>query len=715
MKILAFAFSFLALTTLPNCSSGPSDQHQSLTDPCRDATEFACITDPTCQPVYVTDPTTNSTRAFVGCRTNPTPTDPCDGLDQAACGANPACVAQENIGGGVACDCPADAGDCGCPPPPPVGFECRQKTCSDYGAAECALHPECTSGVSSPPGCACAGDAPCNCPLVPAPSVDGGAGVDGGTDFGGCFEKFFGCSGMDEATCLAHGECHAVGGSCYCPADTSCACSGGKFLFCEPDDGIARCHADSDCGSEQRCSTDDVDGQCAPPIGSGGLVPQPVGFGAAGGGSMGAGSIVSTPGCAGLCVPKGCAGYSESHCNADPSCEPVYELECSPYGGGGGIAPDCGGPLPPNAGAPAPTCGNGCDPTFVRCIDDDATAAVDPDKSVLIRAPAIVDDPAFAFPAVMAALAGGHDVNAFVTAWLTQIAQPTSASGKLAAARSGAAAFFAGLPRRSDGTIDVAQLGFQTTALSNRMDLASPNDCGEARLTYALAGGVTDRRHRMTVIVELKQPDDGAACADVARGWVTLSQLGGAALADAVRAIYAPLLSPAHLGQVRTNEFLVGPMTSPDPTQNAPWELREWRLGSDGNLHLALSKQALDPQLGGAAAFDSWLQANRAQVVAQTATLPDAYLAVSSSENGSRIALADGEAADALNKMACAGCHTTESNTAFTHVGERFQGTGRAQISTFLQDQLRPRTAHLMRIALGQLTAGVRSAIKPTH
>ena len=48
-------------------------------------------------------------------------------------------------------------------------------------------------------------------------------------------------------TCLAHAECHPVGTHCYCPPLASCACSGGKFLFCEPEDGVRHCVSDDDC------------------------------------------------------------------------------------------------------------------------------------------------------------------------------------------------------------------------------------------------------------------------------------------------------------------------------------------------------------------------------------------------------------------------------------------------------------------------------------
>ena len=64
-----------------------------------------------------------------------------------------------------------------------------------------------------------------------------------------------------------------------------------------------------------------------------------------------------------------------------------------------------------------------------------------------------------------------------------------------------------------------------------------------------------------------------------------------------------------------------------------PWELREFHLGADGGLHLAPSKQAVDPTVSFNADFQDWLAQNRDAVKAQQATVPAKYLAVTSSEN----------------------------------------------------------------------------------
>ncbi len=682
----------------------------SCNDPCTGLNEKGCIADPRCQPAYSTNLTSapapvfcdaagttgsagigprsepfpgcggpSGDRVYQGCRGNPMRVDPCAGKDELACKADLRCVVS-NIGiAKPLCDC-APSTDCFCGDTPPVVAECRVKQCTDFNEIECAAHPEC----QSPPIFPGEGD----------PTTRGAAS----DSVVSCFPKGFGCSSFGEAECLQHGDCHPVGATCYCPPNVTCVCGGGKFLFCEPDDGVRRCDSDSDCAGGQRCNKEDT---CS-------LLPSQ--------------TTLTPPVCSGLCVPKGCPGNNEKQCNADPVCHPIYSLNCSPYGqaGGGGFAPGvpCGGPFPvePNqgagAGAPLPS-SCGCEPTFSGCVDADPGSVVDPDKTVLCRDPAVIDQPAFAFANVMQALAGGNDPAPFVTSWLSQLGNDASVDGKLAKARTGAGAVIASLPRRSDGLIDVAKLDFQVTSLSNRIDLAGPADCGEARITYALRRGVDDRRTRMTVIVELRQPDDSSHCQATARKWIALSPKSGVELAQSFASLYAPLLKPQMLNQLRTNEFLVA---QTDPGALEPWELREFHLGTDGLLHLSLSKQAVDPALATTQPFRSWALANSSAILDGSATVPAQYLAVTSSENGSRLFLGDDPKIDtALNKMACAGCHTTESNTAFAHVAERFKTTGRAQVSEFLRKALPTRSQNLFRVSLGLLTTADRAPPHSTH
>jgi hypothetical protein len=731
---------------LPACGNRDDVRGWALcNDPCTGMAENDCIADPRCQPAYITDPNSatcssgdevfaagqlngaipsncGGSRTFAGCRANQLRVDPCAGLDPVSCQKDSRCIA-EFPPTDEGCDCPVapDGGTtCNCPAIPASPVECRVKGCSDYTTAlDCRKDSNCTleGGTTTFPGFS-AGSTTTNSNAPPPVGAD--------EPFYGCYDKGFGsCFDMDESTCLRHSECHPVGGPCYCPAGASCACGGGKFVLCEPDDGLQRCNSDNDCGSDQRCNNDE---QCAPPVNG---TPQPVfnGVGPVPDG-LTTQSDPAAPSCPGLCVPKGCSGDQEKRCVGDPSCEPIYALECSPYGGGfgGEDAPPsfaCGGfNGGPNEGAGTPALVDGqcapCEPSFVACQDRQVGSVVDAEKSVLILDPEVIDTPELSFASVMTALAGNQDPATFVTNWLAQIGESVTVDGKTAERRQNASIYMRYWPRLADGRFDPANLGFQVTSLSNRIDLAGPHDCGEARITYAFAKGLTDRRHRMTIIVELGQPDDGTGCAATAAKWVALSKLSGDALRTAALAIYQPLLAPEHVNQVRTNEFLVGPMTNTFP--QIPWQLREWHIGSDGALQLALSKQALDPTVTTDPTFMNWVAANQDAIHAQTVKIPAQFLAVTSSEDGSQIQLQvapdgsfDSVSNAAFNQMSCAGCHTTVTNSAFAHVGERFNGTERAKISDFLRTQLPIRANLLFRISQRGIDGPTRAAPKSVH
>ncbi len=452
--------------------------------------------------------------------------------------------------------------------------------------------------------------------------------------------------------------------------------SGGKFESCQPQDFSIHCASDGDCPTGDRC--DDV----------------------------------------GVCVVQGCAGEDEAECNADLHCEPIYTLDCSPYANGqsagGGSDIVCGGSAPSN-GAPLPdkepaqgTCGT-CQPSFTSC--QAAAGGCDVEKSVLIRDPAILDDPFWALPRVLAAVTGA-DANTVADGLLSQIGTTQTVSGQTAAARTGAAAFIAALPRTSAGIVDASQIGFVTTSLSNRLDLADDTSCGEARVTYALSTGVADKRHRMTVIVEMRQPSDGVGCRTVAKTWIALSQLSGAALQSALQAIYTPLMTPANLKQIRTNEFLVGPQ---DPSlAPSAWELREFHLGTDSLMHQSLLPLQIDPNAASSSPdFLTWAQANQSALQHGTINFPAQYQVPTGSEDGTVVSLTDPAVASIVNASTCAGCHTTATNSAFAHVGERFNGTGRAEISQFLSTAIVQRANHLGLVASGAATAPLE--FRPLH
>ncbi len=661
------------------------DGWKSCSDPCAGLGESACKQQPSCQATYTTDGqpfgcgdaiSCSAPGTFRSCRAVPQLINPCKSLDATACSADGRCELQAI--GGTACGCPPGA-VCNCPTPP-AGPTCGLKSCTELSGDSCEARPDCTTT----PQLGGAGSGGPGGGPQPVASGTAGSGTTGsGTTGSGTTGSGTTQPQLDPIAlaCSSLGNCFNVGER-DCLMQRACRplyLSDGSFSSCTSQDFTRYCGSAADCNTGERCNAN------------------------------------------GVCVTAGCGGENEAECNADRHCEPIYALQCSPYANGGGPAGGdfCGPgggtggtgggapPLPNEAPAPPTNCS--CEPTFSGCQAHGG--GCDPGRSVMVRDPAILDDPFWALPRVLAAVTGA-DASVVADGWLAQLGTATTIDGKASAARPGAAQFIAALPRRADGVIDASQLGFVPTSLSNRIDLADGTSCGEARITYALAGGVTDRRHRMTVIVELRQPDDGARCRTTAQTWIGLSALDGAALQSALQAIYTPLLTPANLKQVRTNEFLVGPQ---DPTQPpAAWELREFHLGSDALLHQTLLPLQIDPAaVASSPDFLAWAQANSDGLKRGTVTFPTQYQMPTGSEDGVTVTLSDPAVSDLVNRSTCAGCHTTATNSAFAHVAERFAGTGRAEISQFLAGELQKRATHLGLVASGAADAVLD--VRPMH
>jgi hypothetical protein len=595
--------------------------------------------------------------------------DPCAGLDERACMRAPFCQATYHTAF-LSCRAIAQQVD----------------PCASLTGDACVSDSRCEYSIVGS-GCDCAAGFACNCPPTPAPTcsrkscgeLTSADDCNARADCTTTPPQFLPTpvsSGSAQPKTLPSTECFGLGGcggsnEQDCLKQHACAPSyddHGNFSGCGQQDFSVHCKAASDCDAGDRCNAN------------------------------------------GICVVDGCAGENETECNADLHCEPLYTLQCSPYANGGGgsfCGPNgAGGGAPLPDEAPAPTCGD-CEPSFSGC--QPSSTGCDTGKSVLVRDPVILDDAFWSLPRVLG-LISGADANLVADGWLAQLGTTATVGGQTSAARVGAAQFIAALPHRADGTLDASQLGFVPTSLSNRLDLADGSSCGEARITYALTTGVSDRRHRMTVIVELRQPSDGARCRAIAQTWVGLSALEGPALQSALQTIYAPLLTPANLKQVRTNEFLVGPQTG------APmaWELREFHLGADARLHQVLLPLQIDPAAVAAAPdFLTWAQANSSGLARGTVTFPAQYQVPTGSEDGSRVTLSDQTVADLVNKSTCAGCHTTATNSAFAHVAERFGGTGRAEISQFLEGEVTKRASHLGLVASGAADAVLD--VKPLH
>ena len=353
---------------------------QPCSNPCAGLSESDCKQQPSCQATYTVDGNANTPIAcaadgncssspaatFRSCRAEPQLVDPCKTLDATGCAKDSRCEIAPQAGCGCLDGSDGSSSTCNCPAQP----LCQLKFCGELTSSDaCNARPDCTTSQT----------------LVhptPAPTA-GGTAMPASEPATSCF-GLGGCFGADERDCLNQHSCRAL-------YDTH-----GKYSSCDVQDFSRHCSAATDCSAGERCNSN------------------------------------------GICVTAGCAGENEAECNADLHCEPIYALQCSPYanGGGGGINDQgCGGvsnggtggaPLPNKEPAP-PIGGCSCEPTFSNC--QPSGSGCDPGKSVMVRDPAILDDPFWALPRTLG-LVTGADANAVADGWLAQLGTTATVGGQ---------------------------------------------------------------------------------------------------------------------------------------------------------------------------------------------------------------------------------------------------------------------------------------------
>jgi hypothetical protein len=658
-------------------------------DPCVGRDETSCLVDARCQPAYAILHVDREIYAHkypqlivpVGCINEPLTPQPPQPDDPIGIRRN------DGVHNGVPGKHPASASRCfrgsqrvysGCrivPRIPSAGPPCKE-----LSPAECSARPDCIRGNPN--------DNTSGCFTLDAPCAISNREI------------------IKESSCLSNPLCEAIGTDCYCPPNMKCDCSGGEFLYCQINDRLRRCSSSADCNAGERCDNDEA---CIIPRTYDAPPEIPAG--------------PKTPRCLGACVPVGCTGLGEEACDASSTCEV------------GNYRPICGeqpvyyGPLEEpspavrNAGCP----GNSrcsCTSEFDGCMSRTTNLQERIERSLLVRDPEILDDPAFSLKVVLNRLAPVGQGEAFVQSLLPQIAANQMLSnGAMAPWRGSFATIYRTHSVPPSPALSQKFLSqMMTTALINRLDLASAQDCGQARISFALKQAYWNGNQRMTLIVELRVPDDGQGCKLVAQRWAELSYVADLAQRwTRLLALYDELLTPKNLAQIRTNEFV-------SLSGGEPWEMREFHLRpADGLLELWPVAQTLNPRKTSEPEVIAWLRDHGRDLAAGTVLIPTAYLAATSTEDGGRLRLAAGSdpqdlgTEKAVNDLSCAGCHMTETASPFVHIGERlakkgrneYVPSGRAVIDSFLQKELPKRLALLDRVLSG--TQGlVNSDWRPT-
>ena len=333
--------------------------------------------------------------------------------------------------------------------------------------------------------------------------------------------------------------------------------------------------------------------------------------------------------------------------------------------------------------------------------------AVDPEKSLVIRDPRVVEDTARTFnPCTgrgtpMGAWTFGHlfqqmanrsatkiKPQKFLKQWLKQWEKDQVINGLVVPKRSRIRSLIIDPWQQASGgkQLDLAKAPFRLLAIVNRVDLrddSASGSAGEARFVFgALTPGCQPLE--FTVIFEYGiQRTDCQAVRDWARQWLDLGslELGSPAYNAALEAITEQFVragadpskpNGSALNQLRTNEIVL----------SSEWELREFTLSAEGALKEVTVKLTPDLGFNRTAALANFINGNEADILADKHVVPDQFPAGNSFLAGSAAMpgrvfwdnpangplIASREARHKFSLQTCNGCHQGETETDFTHI-----------------------------------------------
>lgn len=271
-----------------------------------------------------------------------------------------------------------------------------------------------------------------------------------------------------------------------------------------------------------------------------------------------------------------------------------------------------------------------------------------------------------------------------------------------------------GMDGTVDGNFDVDLFPARLMAIVNRPDLAdkigysSAGSAGEGRFVFGLLGQGCNTIP-FTVIFEYGIK--GGSCPAVKswhQRWKNLDghPIGSASYNVALEDITRDFTDfggqsdgESALNQLRTNEIALG----------TPWQLLEFKINASGNLAMDTVKQTPDLSLNNGLTLQAYLQAFESEILANKhvvrerfPTMLNPFLAVKSdtpfqflweTPNPSGLTNHD-ETRHLFSLNTCNGCHAGETDTLFTHIGDRGRRNmgSPAELSDFLTGNNMPKT-----------------------
>src|SRR5260370_5441166 len=250
--------------------------------------------------------------------------------------------------------------------------------------------------------------------------------------------------------------------------------------------------------------------------------------------------------------------------------------------------------------------------------------------------------------------------------------------------------------------LDLAQAPFRLSAIINRMDLQGQPDIGgsgEARLEFGLTDGAGDdpasAQMPLSIILEYRLPT-ATGPKDWSKVWHSLGQHNSfdEAYKDQLETLTNRWVgrnaSPSSqngsaIGQVRTDES----------TLDWIWQLRQFILQADGQLHQTGVRNTPPAEPNGPAEVVAYTNPNAQAILKEKFVLPQTLLA------GSADALiytwtfpgADSKVPETFAQNTCNGCHVRRTMDSAFHITPFRTGVDR--LSKFLYDPQNPGTDEL--------------------
>lgn len=341
----------------------------------------------------------------------------------------------------------------------------------------------------------------------------------------------------------------------------------------------------------------------------------------------------------------------------------------------------------------------------VEPFDEDAAAAcgvalstINGGRELVIRATTIVDDPVrtqwdgnptaadsgvWHFGRLMTHMAGDQDPSDFVESWLELWVTNRVVNGQTIPSRAAMQDLVLDeWPRLGNGKLDLTQAPMRLLAIVNRVDLASTNDAGEGRFVFGVLGPGGSALP-FTVILEYDLPLSTMSLQEWTNAWHELSAFAPSSsdyktrLQALTMAFAGPDVLPSRpngsaISQVRSNEIAL----------DAPWELREFKLDTDGNLRQRTVALTPKGAIDGTNQLGRYINANEAQILGGTHTVPLTFEDVSFRSGGIENQIDFWSAPNIANPAArhlfslgtCNGCHGAETGTFFLHINPREPG-----------------------------------------